>query len=76
MQYINALLILLGNSAFQSCPSMTSVEFISGLAIIGSGMLYDVKSLRIITIPSSITSIGNIVISFLINLTCFIDPRI
>lgn len=54
------------SSAFSNCPSLTQVLLINGLTVIGSDMLAMAGSSsyrEVITIPSSITSIGNYLVS-------------
>ena len=49
----------LGNSAFQSCPSLSQIVLTSGLTIIGFQMFSLNNALLSVTVPSTLTSIGN-----------------
>ena len=49
----------IGDYAFASCTSLTSVIIPEGVTSIGSGAFYDCSSLANITLPNSITSIGS-----------------
>ena len=49
----------IGNFAFSSCYSLTSITIPSSVTIIGNSAFFECSSLTSITIPSSVTSIGN-----------------
>ena len=49
----------IGNKAFQSCTSLTSVNIPSSVTSIGYRTFYDCKSLTSVNIPYSVTSIGD-----------------
>ena len=48
----------IGDSAFQSCSSLTSVTIPEGVASIGTYVFYDCSSLESVTIPTSVKKIG------------------
>jgi len=49
----------IGNDAFSSCNSLTSITIPANVTSIGNSAFKDCKSLETITIPESVTSIGN-----------------
>ena len=49
----------IGNSAFYSCGSLTSVTIPGGVTSIGNSAFYSCDSLTSITLPDGVTSIGN-----------------
>ena len=49
----------IGNSAFSSCSSLTSITIPNSVTSIGYGAFEDCSSLTSITIPNSVTSIGD-----------------
>ena len=50
---------VIGNSAFASCDSLTSVTLPDSVTAIGNSAFYRCSSLTSITIPDSVTAIGN-----------------
>jgi len=48
----------IGNSAFQSCYSLTSINIPDGVTSIGNNAFYNCASLTSINIPDGVTSIG------------------
>ncbi len=49
----------IGNSAFDGCTSLTSIEIPDGVTTIGNSAFYNCSSLTSVIIPSSVTSIGS-----------------
>ncbi len=49
----------IGNSAFDGCSSLTSVEIPNSVASIGDEAFYNCSSLTSVEIPNSVTSVGN-----------------
>ena len=49
----------IGNLAFYSCTSLTSVEILNGVTNIGYGAFMKCTRLASVTVPNSVTSIGN-----------------
>ena len=68
-------LIGLGDSVFQSCDSLTSVEIPKGITKIGNNAFADCSSLISVKIPDSVTSIGNNAFSWCSSLTSIIIPN-
>ena len=61
--------VVIGNSAFENCSSLTSVTISSGVISIGNQAFQGCTSLTSITIPNSVTSIGYYAFSGCIGLT-------
>jgi hypothetical protein len=49
----------IGDCAFYSCISLTSVTIPNSVTTIGNSAFYDCVSLTLVTIPNSVTTIGN-----------------
>jgi len=49
----------IGNAAFSSCESLTSVTIPDSVTSIGEGAFYSCESFTSVTIPDGVTSIGN-----------------
>ena len=64
---------IIGNSAFTSRISLTSVTIPEGVTSIGAGAFYNCSGLTSITIPSSVTSIGGSAFSDCSGLTSVIS---
>ena len=62
----------IGNGAFQSCTSLTSVTIPDGVTSIGSDAFSDCTSLKSVTIPDSVTEIGDSAFSDCTSLTSVI----
>ncbi len=56
---INNQTKIIYHSAFENCPSLTSVTIPDGVTIIGTYAFYGCSSLTSITIPDSVTKIGD-----------------
>ncbi len=65
----------IGNSAFYSCSSLTSITIPEGVTSIGSYAFSDCSSLTSITIPESVTSIGGSAFSDCSSLTSITIPE-
>ena len=63
-----------GNGAFDSCASLTSVTIGKSVASIGSWAFYSCTNLTDITIPNSVTSIGVAAFIFCTSLTSITIP--
>ena len=50
--------MLIGVGSFYGCNSLSQVELISGLTVVGEKMFYLATGISSITIPSTVTSIG------------------
>ncbi|MDC0613949.1 leucine-rich repeat domain-containing protein, partial [Akkermansiaceae bacterium] len=64
----------IGEKAFLSCTSLTSITIPDGVTSIGEGAFYDCNSLTSITIPDSVTSIGAYTFYVCNNLTSITIP--
>ena len=64
----------IGDSAFSSCDSLTSVSIPDSVTSIGDSAFDSCVSLTSVTIPDSVTSIGNIAFSFCTSLTSISIP--
>ena len=51
--------IVIGNSAFEECRSLKSIEFPAGVTAIGQGAFADCKALTEVTIPATVTKIDS-----------------
>ena len=56
---ISVSVLSVGESAFQSCPRLTSVSIGNSVTSIGNTAFYNCSGLTILTIPNSVTSIGS-----------------
>ena len=65
---------VIGNSAFASCDSLTSVTLPDSVTAIGNSAFYRCSSLTSITIPDSVTAIGDHAFSWCSNLTSITLP--
>ena len=65
----------IGNFAFSSCYSLTSITIPSSVTIIGNSAFFECSSLTSITIPSSVTSIGGSAFSNCSSLTSVTIPE-
>ena len=59
----------IGNSAFNECTSLTSIEIPYSVTSIGYNAFFDCSSLTSIEIPNSVTSIGNRAFYYCLGLT-------
>ena len=66
--------VAIGDYAFSSCTSLTSVTIPSSVTSIGNYTFADCTSLTSITIPSSVTSIGGSAFYYCISLTSVTIP--
>ena len=64
----------IGNSAFSSCSSLTSITIPEGVTSIGISAFFNCSSLTSITIPEGVTSIGNSAFSNCSSLTSISLP--
>ena len=74
VDYQNRIILLsnlktVGNYAFMSCTSLTSIEIPSSVTSIGGSVFRDCSSLTSIKIPSSVTSIGTYAFAYCSNLS-------
>ena len=67
--------ILIANSAFSGCTSLTSVTIPNSVTSIGSSAFSDCTSLTSVTIPNSVTSIGSSAFSGCTSLTSVTIPN-
>ena len=67
--------VVIGNSAFENCSSLTSVTISSGVISIGNQAFQGCTSLTSITIPNSVTSIGNFAFRDCTSLTYITIPN-
>ena len=61
----------IGNAAFISCTSLTSITIPSSVTSIGSSAFQYCDSLTSVTIPNSVTSIGNYAFAYCSSLTSY-----
>ncbi len=66
---------VIGNSAFEKCYSLTSINISNSVTNIGDKAFSECKSLTNIDIPNSVTNIGNGAFSWCDSLTKIIIPR-
>jgi len=64
----------IGDWAFNSCYSLTSITIPDSVTSIGIGALYECESLTSITIPDSVTNIGESAFALCYNLTSITIP--
>ncbi|MBQ7798094.1 MAG: leucine-rich repeat protein, partial [Clostridia bacterium] len=65
---------IIGDYAFSSCTSLTSITLPSSVTTIGKYAFYNCKSLTSITLPSSVTTIGTYAFSACTSLTSIVIP--
>ncbi len=65
----------IGNQAFLSCRSLTSVTIPNSVTSIGGGAFYECRSLTSIEIPNSVTSIGDMAFYLCTGLTSIEIPN-
>ena len=65
----------IGNYAFSSCTSLTSITISNSVTSIGEGAFYWCDSLKSITIPNSVTSIGSDAFANCYSLTSITIPN-
>ncbi|MCH4201382.1 MAG: leucine-rich repeat domain-containing protein [Bacilli bacterium] len=63
----------IGNSAFSSCTSLTSIVIPNSVTSIGDYAFYNCSSLTSIVIPNSVTSIGDYAFSYCSSLTIYAE---
>ena len=66
---------VIGDSAFDSCRSLTSITIPDSVTAIGDEAFYDCDSLTSITIPDSVTSIGTYAFYYCTGLTSITIPE-
>ena len=65
----------IGNFAFNTCTSLTSVTIPNSVTTIGSGAFFDCESLTSITISNSVTTVGSGAFAFCSSLTSVTIPN-
>ena len=65
----------IGNNAFLSCTSLTSITIPEGVTSIGVAAFWECTSLTSITIPDSVTSIGGYAFQYCSSLTSITIPN-
>ena len=65
----------IGDEAFRSCESLTSITIPNSVTSIGKNAFYDCSSLTSITIPNSVTSIGELAFYYCSSLTSVTIPN-
>ena len=73
--YNDLFVKVIGNDAFRSCTSLTSITIPNSVTSIGSYAFYNCESLTSITIPNSVTSIGSSAFESCTNLTSITIPN-
>ncbi|MBK6089625.1 leucine-rich repeat domain-containing protein [Ruminococcus difficilis] len=76
VSFVNCLKIAsIGTSAFQSCASLTAVNFPNSIASIGTSAFQSCASLTAVNFPNSITSIGTYAFQYCASLTAVNFPN-